>query len=113
MDPNRALSYLVDGVRAIQAQREGDELPLDDYINLVDQVCEAADALDSWMRSGGFAPSAWKGDREHALVRACRGLLWDINEVLERQGEEWWDETVTSGIHNRTVAEELLGERSK
>jgi hypothetical protein len=43
------------------------------------------------------------------LEAACRGLLDDISEVLERQGEEWWDETVTSGLHHRQVAEELLG----
>lgn len=47
--------------------------------------------------------------REALLEKACSGLLQDIDEVLERQGEDWWDETVTSGTHHRTVAEELLG----
>jgi hypothetical protein len=44
------------------------------------------------------------------LEGALRGLLQDIAEVLERQGDEWWDETVTSGLHHRRVAEELLEE---
>ena len=49
--------------------------------------------------------------KRHAeLERSCRGLLQDIGEVLERQGEEWWDETVTSGTHHRQVAERLTGE---
>ena len=47
--------------------------------------------------------------RETQLERACRNLLQDIYEILERQGEEWWDETVTSGLHHRGVAEKLLG----
>lgn len=42
-------------------------------------------------------------------VDVCRGLLQDIGEVLERQGEEWWDETVTSGTRHRDQAERLLG----
>jgi len=28
---------------------------------------------------------------------------------FERQGEKWWDETVTSGKHHRELAEQLLG----
>lgn len=48
--------------------------------------------------------------REMKLEKACRNLLQDIYEVLERQGEDWWDETVTSGLHHRHVAEKLLGE---
>lgn len=47
--------------------------------------------------------------REARLEQACLGLLQDVDEVLERQGEDWWEETVTSGTHHRTVAEELLG----
>lgn len=47
--------------------------------------------------------------REARLEKALEGLLQDIDEVLERQGEPWWDETVTSGTHHRQVAEELLG----
>jgi hypothetical protein len=47
--------------------------------------------------------------RQAELEKACRGLLQDIGEVLERQGEVWWDETVTSGTHHRQVAECLLG----
>ncbi len=43
-----------------------------------------------------------------ALAEACRGLMDDIHEVLELQGEDWWDETVTAGLANRTRAEELL-----
>lgn len=49
-------------------------------------------------------------NREMRLEKACRNLLQDIYEVLERQGEDWWDETVTSGLHHRQVAEQLLGE---
>lgn len=46
--------------------------------------------------------------REARLEQACRGLMRDIDEVLERQGESWWDETVTSGTHHRNLAEGLL-----
>ena len=43
------------------------------------------------------------------LAAICEGLLQDIGEVLERQGESWWDETVTSGTHHRSLAEKRLG----
>lgn len=46
---------------------------------------------------------------ENDLSTICRGLMRDIEEVLERQGEEWWDETVTSGTHHRELAERRLG----
>jgi DNA repair protein RadC len=46
--------------------------------------------------------------RAELLEKICKGLMADIDEVLERQGEAWWDETVTSGTHYRNRAEELL-----
>jgi len=46
---------------------------------------------------------------ENELSIICRGLMRDIEEVLERQGEEWWDETVTSGTYHRELAERRLG----
>jgi len=46
---------------------------------------------------------------EDELWAICRGLMQDIDEVLERQGEEWWDETVTAGTFHRELAELGLG----
>lgn len=46
---------------------------------------------------------------ENELSTICRGLMRDIEEVLERQGEDWWDETVTSGTYHRQLAERSLG----
>lgn len=46
---------------------------------------------------------------DESLEKICRGLLRDIDEVLERQGEDWWDETVTAGTHHRNLAEKRLG----
>lgn len=60
-------------------------------------------------------PSAGPSDRtdppngRNELAVVCRGLLQDIDEVLERQGEDWWDETVTSGTYHRSRAERLFG----
>ncbi|QDU70159.1 JAB domain-containing protein [Engelhardtia mirabilis] len=47
--------------------------------------------------------------RAHELEAACSSLLQDIDEVVERAGEEWWDETVTSGTYHRSEAERLIG----
>ena len=47
--------------------------------------------------------------RANTLEKACSNLLQDIDEVLERMGEAWWEETVTSGNHHRCEAEKLLG----
>lgn len=46
---------------------------------------------------------------ENELTTICRGLMQDIDEVLERQGEDWWDETVTAGTYHRELAERCLG----
>jgi hypothetical protein len=43
------------------------------------------------------------------LETACRGLLQDIGEVIEQQGESWWCQNVTSGMRHRRQAEQLLG----
>lgn len=47
--------------------------------------------------------------RQAQLEQVCENLLQDIDEVLERQGEDWWDETVTAGTEHRANAEELIG----
>lgn len=54
-------------------------------------------------------PQLEAGSGEGDLAAICRGLLQDIDEVLERQGEVWWDETVTAGTSNRSQAEKRLG----
>ena len=41
-------------------------------------------------------------------VKVIQGLQQDIAEVLERMGEEWWDETVTSGVFHRGEADKFL-----
>ena len=61
------------------------------------------------LRSPNMAIHKLKADGGGELAAICEGLLQDISEVLERQGESWWDETVTSGTHHRTLAEKHLG----
>ena len=61
------------------------------------------------LRSTSIAPRKPEVDASVVLAKMCDGLLQDIGEVVERQGESWWDETVTSGLHHRTLAEKHLG----
>ena len=42
------------------------------------------------------------------LEEACQGLMQDIDEVLARQGEAWWKETVSSGSEHRDQAKRIL-----
>lgn len=50
-----------------------------------------------------------KSNEAHKIIK---GLMQDIGEVLERMGEDWWDETVTSGILYRELALAYLYSRS-
>ena len=71
---------------------------------------ELAQQVVDLVGGGGHALAAERcGARERDLKVACRKLLEDIDEVLERTGEAWWGETVTSGRHHRTAAERLIG----
>ena len=104
MDPDKALELLLETARFILGGEAGDMFE-ESAEELAQQVLD----LDEWRRKGGFLPNAWQGPRESQLLKAVQGLLQDIDEVLERQGEEWWDDTVTSGTHHRDEAEKLTG----
>ena len=111
MDPNRAHARLSELAGRL-VQGNPSDLEWRNLLAAAEEAAEAFVALDEWIRSGGFLPTAWQsgGDARTAkLERACRGLLQDVSEVLERQDETWWDETVTSGLHHRQLAERLLG----
>ncbi|MCR9244567.1 MAG: hypothetical protein NXI31_06010 [bacterium] len=110
MNVNAALAELCAGIKQLEAQREGNEMSTGAYVDVVDRICDAATALDSSMRAGRTPPMArlglaWLGKHESQLVKSHKGLLRDVEEILERQGEKWWDETVTSGLHHRQLAE--------
>lgn len=73
-------------------------------------------AGEFFAKSTGRAASLPSPNARKAETRAgdetesiCRGLLQDISEVLERQGEAWWNETVSSGSQHRTRAQALFG----
>lgn len=101
MDPDAALTRILELAR-IRADR-------------ADELGELVLGLHDWLTRGGFLPEPWQRNwpaerRIKALEVGLRGVLQDVSEVLERQGEEWWDETVTSGLHHRQEAAKLLGE---
>lgn len=111
MDPTRAQARLFELAGRI-VQGDPPDLEWQSLLAIAEEAAEAFIALDEWIRLGGFLPTAWQSgtvSRAAKLERACRGLLQDVSEVLERQGEAWWDETVTSGLHHRQLAERLFG----
>lgn len=117
MDPDKALARIVElAERLVNGAPE--DLEWSSLVSRAEEFAETFLGLDDWIRRHGFRPKAWHpaavptGDRQAELERACRGLLQDVDEVLERQGEEWWDETVTSGTHHRQEAEKLMGDVS-
>lgn len=110
MDPDKALERILGTARFILSGTAGDMFE-ESAEELAQQILD----LDQWLRRGGFPPKPWsrkaeKDRRAAELEKAVRNLLQDIGEVLERQGEEWWDETVTSGTLHRDEAEKLVGE---
>lgn len=115
MDPDQALKRIVElAARIVNGAPE--DLEWTKLVVDSEELAETVLGLDEWLRKGGFRPRAWHREavpaevRQVELEKVCRGLLQDIGEVLERQGEPWWDETVTSGTHHRHEAEQLLGE---
>lgn len=109
MDPDKALEHVLETARFILGGTAGDMFE-ESAEELAQQILD----LDQWLRRGGFPPKPWnrkaeKNRRTAELEKAVRNLLQDIGEVLERQGEEWWDETVTSGTHHRDEAAKLVG----
>lgn len=108
MDPDEALELVLETARFILGGHAGDT-----FDECAEELAQQILDLDEWLRRGGFPPKAWRpavSERRIAeLEGACRGLLQDIGEVLEREGEEWWDQTVTSGTHHRDQAEKLTG----
>ena len=110
MDPTRARARLSQLASRL-VQGDPSDLEWQCLLAIAEEAAEAFIALDDWIRSGGFLPTACQSGAEARtakLERACRGLLQDVSEVLERKGETWWDETVTSGLHHRQLAERLL-----
>lgn len=97
-----AIARLAETARFILGGSAGDMLE-----ESADELAQQVLAFTGALRNS----PAWITNREAMpeLERACRGLLQDIEEVLERQGESWWDETVTSGLHHRMRAEWSLG----
>ena len=111
MDPDKALARIVElAERLVNGTPE--DMEWGSHVTSAEELAETFLGLDGWLRRGGFQPKPWRKDREEALAKACRGLLQDIGEVLEREGEEWWDDTVTSGTHHRHEAEKLVGEET-
>jgi hypothetical protein len=53
MDPNEALA----GMRTLVAQVDADEVA--DPLAHLDAMATQFEALDDWLRTGGFLPGAW------------------------------------------------------
>jgi DNA repair protein RadC len=104
-DESRTWPALVETARFILDGNAGDMLEESAEI-LAQQVL---DVDEKGLRQSTRLAASSKEQGATELEAACRGLLQDIGEVLERQGEAWWDQTVTSGTHHRWQAERLLG----
>lgn len=108
MDPDVALARVLETARFLLGGTAGDMFE-ESTEELAHQILD----LDAWLRGGGFLPKPWSRDsgnerRAARLENALRNLLQDIGEVLKRQGETWWDDTVTSGRLHRHEAEKLV-----
>ncbi|GHB52055.1 hypothetical protein GCM10010331_44520 [Streptomyces xanthochromogenes] len=56
MDPNVALGNIREGFREYEADDDYDEA---ERIVAVEKIRESFEALDEWLRKGGFLPSDW------------------------------------------------------
>lgn len=121
MDPDVALARLVELCERI-ANGAPQDVEWAVLVTRAEELAETFLGLDEWARRGGFLPKAWQHRRNAPdgamqqrialLEKACRALLQDTDEVLERQGETWWGDTVTSGLHHRQEARRILGDEA-
>ncbi len=62
MDPNSTYKILRDHVNAL-IELLGEMDDHDQLQDVADTVAEAFDALDDWMKKGGYLPNAWTKHR--------------------------------------------------
>jgi hypothetical protein len=62
MDVDVAYQRLVETTERLHRWQEGDEDPAEpgEYYDIASTLAEAWTALDGWMKTGGFAPQAWR-----------------------------------------------------
>lgn len=79
MDPNATLKEMLDLVRKIRQE------PRTEWIDPAhaSELAECVEALDNWLRAGGFLPRRWQppvggcGMRHHAADCDCGGSAGD------------------------------------
>lgn len=73
MDPNETLGELR---KLTEFILEDSEEPFKDLTEEAENMATLFDALDGWLRSGGFIPTAWKGGKVLASIldeqKTCR-----------------------------------------
>ena len=102
MDPDATLLRILNLAQFIQGGNAGDMLE-EAGEELAQQVLD----LNQWLERQGFLPKPWRA-RTRELESACRGLLRNVGEAIDRKGVAWWDANVTAGRHHRYVAEHAL-----
>lgn len=61
MDPEEAYRNMVELARSLLAARDNDDADLRYALDDAMELAEAVEALDGWLRKGGFPPKAWAG----------------------------------------------------
>lgn len=59
MDPDQALADLRAAMGELSAVRDG-VFPQPDLAQAIEVATEAFEALDSWLKRGGFSPADWR-----------------------------------------------------
>lgn len=83
MDPNEALNILLDRARVVREYCDGSDV-LEGIEVEANELAEAAEALDAWIRGGGFLPAAWEPKPKRTPVHAPRRTPFTIDSVREK-----------------------------
>ena len=64
MDPDKALKTLLDTARWLRERHDEDGPDYHPDHEMVGELLDAIEALDGWLRKGGFLPKRWAAKRK-------------------------------------------------
>jgi hypothetical protein len=109
MDPNEALAR---ARRLVTEHRLAEPLDCDPDVDALLELLEAFEALDEWITSNGFLPSAWPVRAQGAVLVGVEGGIADytVSGGIPTALVDWDEVEATIGQEDRSYVEQAIEE---